>query len=57
MSKEIKYRTGIDDRPITREEAERLMNGGSLYQRITAPLRTKDTDIVGESKQNPEKIA
>lgn len=34
----IKYRVGIDDRPLTRAEFTRLQAGGSLYCKIDAPV-------------------
>lgn len=39
MSKENKYRSGIDDRPLTQDEIERMREGGSLYKRTVAPKR------------------
>ena len=42
MSKENDYRTGIDDRPLTKEEYEKLKAGGSLYRRIKAPIRPQN---------------
>lgn len=38
MSKEkSKYRVGLDDRPLTREEFVRVQAGEPLYCRIVAP--------------------
>lgn len=31
-----KYRVGLDDRPLTKDEFARLRDGGSLYCRIVA---------------------
>ncbi len=42
MSKENEYRTGIDEKPLTNEEYERLKAGDTLYRRITAPQRQPD---------------
>ena len=39
MSEENKYRTGIDESPLTQEEYEYMKNGGFLYRRVTAPKR------------------
>ena len=42
MLRENKYRVGIDETPLTPEEYERLKNGGSLYDRVTAEKRPID---------------
>ena len=39
MSKENKYRTGIDERPLTKEELDRLKKGEGIYERIAVPKR------------------
>lgn len=44
MPKENKYRNGIDDKPLTAEEFERLKKGGSLYRHVTAPCRPEEAE-------------
>lgn len=46
MSKASKYRTGIDERPLTKSEFERLKNGESIYKHIVAPKRPIDKEQV-----------
>ena len=52
MSEANEYRTGIDDRPLTKEEYERLKAGGSLYRRIKAPVRPPAENIPDLIKNN-----
>ncbi len=54
MSKENKNRTGIDERPLTGEEFERLRAGQALYERITAPQRPREDE---QYQQNRAEIA
>ena len=39
MLKGNQYRSGINDRPLTLAEIERLRKGGLLYKRTVAPQR------------------
>ena len=55
MSKVNEYRTGIDDRPLTEEEYERLKAGGSLYRRIKAPVRPQNVNASNLIKHNKVK--
>lgn len=41
MSEENKYRRGLDDRPLNREEFQQVQKGGALHVRVTAASRPK----------------
>jgi len=42
MLKGNKYRIGIDDRPMTAVEFDRVKDDGMLYEHVTAPERPKN---------------
>lgn len=52
MSKENKYRVGFDDKPLTKEEYERVRAGGSLYRRIKAPTREPKEGLTKKFQHN-----
>ena len=50
MLKGNKYRTGIDDRPMTSAEFDCVRDGGMLYEHVTAPERPKNEPHQGTNE-------